>query len=156
MLMKLTERLQLDAPPEDVWSLLRDTPRFAGLLPGVESVAPIEDGTEAYAARVSDKIGPFKVTMNLQVRIAEAREPSLLKANLGGADANGINRVTGSIQAALAPLGSGTQMDFEASVEVLGKLATLGAVAIRRRTGPPFTPVSPIAINPCRIAGSLT
>ena len=136
MLMKLTESLHLDASPDDVWSLLRDTPRFADLLPGVESVAPMEEdqGTEAYAAKVSYKIGPFKVTMNLQVRIAETRETSLLKAAIGGADANGLNRVTGWMQVGLSPAASGTQMNFEASVEVLGKLATLGAVPIRRRT----------------------
>jgi uncharacterized protein len=136
MLMKLTESLQLDASPDDVWTLLRDTPRFTGLLPGIESVARIEDseGAEAYAATASDKIGPFKVTMNLQVRVVEAREISLLKAAIGGSDASGLNRVTGYLQVALHPAPPGTQMKFEASIEVLGKLATLGAVPIRRRT----------------------
>jgi carbon monoxide dehydrogenase subunit G len=57
-----------------------------------------------------------------------------LKVNMGGADASGLNRVTGSMLVALGPMELGTRMDFEASVEVLGKLATLGAVPIRRRT----------------------
>jgi carbon monoxide dehydrogenase subunit G len=83
---------------------------------------------------VSDRIGPFKITMNLEVRITEAVEPSLLKAALKGADSMGLNRVTGSLQIALRPTLAGTQMNFEASMEVLGKLATLGAVPIRRRT----------------------
>jgi carbon monoxide dehydrogenase subunit G len=135
MLIKLAESFELDASPDDVWSLLRDTPRFTGLLPGVESVVRIEgEGAESYAATVIDKIGPFKVTMNLQVRVVEARETSLLKAAIGGADASGLNRVTGHLQVDLRPAPPGTQMNFEASVEVLGKLATLGAVPIRRRT----------------------
>jgi carbon monoxide dehydrogenase subunit G len=104
-------------------------------LPGVESTASLnKEGTEAYAAKVSEKIGPFKITMNLDVRITEAVEPSLLKATLNGADSMGLNRMTGSLQVALRPALSGTQMHFEASIEVLGKLATLGAVPIRRRT----------------------
>ena len=135
MLLKMAEDLPLNAPIEQVWKLLRDTPRFAGLLPGVgDVVAMTDDGNEAYAAKVSEKIGPFKITMNLEVRVTESVEPSLLKASLKGADSMGLNRLTGSMQVALSAVETGTQMHFEASIEVLGKLATLGAVPIRRRT----------------------
>jgi hypothetical protein len=143
MLLNLAENLTLDASPADVWALLRDTPRFAGLLPGVESVKPIDDsGSEAYAAVVHDKIGPFKVTLNLELRVIEATEPALLKASLKGADSHNLNRVSGTLQAALAPIDgtaaasprAATQMCFGASVEVLGKLATLGAIPMKRRT----------------------
>ena len=43
MLLNLAEELHLEASPEDVWKLLRDTPRFAGLLPGVESVKALDE-----------------------------------------------------------------------------------------------------------------
>jgi len=36
MLVKLTEELRLNASIDEVWRLLRDTPRLTGLLPGVE------------------------------------------------------------------------------------------------------------------------
>jgi carbon monoxide dehydrogenase subunit G len=72
--------------------------------------------------------------MNLEVRVTEAVEPSLLKASIKGADSMALNRMTGSMQVALSAATSGTQMNFEASIEVLGKLATLGAAPIRRRT----------------------
>jgi carbon monoxide dehydrogenase subunit G len=136
MLLKVEEILPLSAPIEQVWNLLRDTPRLTGLLPGVDSVAPLnEEGKESYSAKVSDRIGPFKITMNLEVRVTESVEPSLLKASIKGADSMGLNRMTGSLQVALSEAAPfGTQMHFEASIEVLGKLATLGAVPIRRRT----------------------
>ena len=135
MLLKLAEELPLNAPIDEVWKLLRDTPRLTGLLPGVESVEPLQvEGKELYAAKVSEKIGPFKISMNLQVSISDAVEPSLLKATIQGADSMGLNRMTGSMQVALTAAPGGTQMHFEASIEVLGKLATLGAVPIRRRT----------------------
>ena len=143
MLLNLAEDLHLDASPAAVWKLLRDTPRFAGLLPGVESVKALDDaGGEAYAAVVHDKIGPFKVTLNLELRVIETSEPALLKAALKGADSHNLNRVSGTLQAALKPTATnaesapagGTQMRFEASVEVLGKLATLGAIPMKRRT----------------------
>jgi carbon monoxide dehydrogenase subunit G len=139
MLLKLTEDLPLNAPIEEVWKLLRDTPRLTGLLPGVENVAALnEAGVEAYAARVSEKIGPFTITMNIEVRVTETMEPSLLIAAIKGVDAMGLNRITGSMQVALNVAPSGTQMHFEASIEILGKLATLGAVPIRRRTTQAF------------------
>ena len=139
MLLKLEEELPLDASLQDVWKLLRDTPRLTGLLPGVESVTSLnEAGVEAYAARITDRVGPFKITLNLEVRITETLEPSLLKASLKGSDSIGINRVTGSMHVGLNPAPSGTQMRFEASIEVLGKLATLGAVPIRRKTTQAF------------------
>ena len=141
MLVNLSENLELAAPPDEVWKVLRDTPRLAGLLPGVESVKALDEAAvEAYAATVHDKIGPFKVTLNLEIRVAEAVEPSLLKASLKGLDSGGANRVSGSMQVALAPSvgGTSTGMRFEANVEVLGKLATLGAIPMKRRTAQLF------------------
>jgi len=140
MLLKLAEELPINATVPEVWKLLRDTPRLAALLPGVESVVPLqEEGSEAYSANVTDRIGPFKIAMNVEVRITETVEPSLLKATLKGADSMGLNRMTGALQLVLTPSLSGTQMQFDATIEILGKLATLGAVPIRRRTAQVFS-----------------
>jgi carbon monoxide dehydrogenase subunit G len=139
MLLKLAEELALNAPIDEVWSLLRDTSRLTGLLPGVENVAAMnEESVEGYSAKVSEKVGSFKLTMNLEVRVTETVEASLLKAGIKGADSMGLNRVTGSMQISLSPASAGTQIRFEASIEILGKLATLGAVPIRRRTTQAF------------------
>ena len=139
MLLKLTEELRLSASIDEVWKVLCDTPRLTSFLPGVENVSRInEEGAEAYAANVSEKIGPFKITMDIEVRVTETIEPSLLKAAIKGADSMALNRITGSMQVALSPTSSGTQMHFETSIEILGKLATLGAVPIRRRTTQAF------------------
>jgi carbon monoxide dehydrogenase subunit G len=134
MLLKLNEELNLDASPEDVWRLLRDTPRLGALLPGVEHVTPVDEpGVEAYRAEASDKIGPFKVALNLGIRVVEVQESSLLKASITGADSIGLSRITGTLSVALSRASSATQVRFEAEIEILGKLATLGAVPIRRR-----------------------
>ena len=139
MLLRLTENVRLDASCDDVWRLLRDTPRLASLLPGVQSVTPLDDPVaEAYSAQVRDNIGPFKITLMIEVRIIETLEPSLLKIALKGSDSAGWNRVTGWMHIVLASASSGTQMNVEASIEVLGKLATLGAVPIRRKTTASF------------------
>ena len=139
MLLRVCEELNVDASPEDVWRVLRDTPRLAGLLPGVESVTPLnEPGVEAYQASAGDRIGPFKVALNLEIRVAETQETSFLKASVKGGDSIGLNRITGSLRVTLSPAPSATQMKFEADIEILGKLATLGAVPIRRRATEKF------------------
>jgi carbon monoxide dehydrogenase subunit G len=139
MLLKVSEELNVDASPEEVWRLLRDTRRLAVLLPGVESVAPLnEPGGEAYQAKAGDRIGPFKVALHMEIRVTEMQEPSRLKASLKGGDSIGLNRLTGSLQIRLAPASSATHMKFEADIEILGKLATLGAVPIRRRATEKF------------------
>jgi carbon monoxide dehydrogenase subunit G len=72
MLLKVSEVLNVGASPEDVWRVLRDTPRLAALLPGVESVTPLDEpGVEAYQAKASDRIGPFKVALNMEIRMTE-------------------------------------------------------------------------------------
>src|SRR5258708_14617174 len=102
MLLKLTEELPLNASIDEVWKLLRDTPRLTSLLPGVENVAALsEENVEAYAAIVSEKVGPFKLTMNLEVRVTETIEPSLLKATIKGVDAMGLNPMPAPLQSAL-------------------------------------------------------
>jgi carbon monoxide dehydrogenase subunit G len=138
MLLKVSEELSLGASQDEVWKLLRDTPRLAALLPGVEKITPLEEPGEAYQAKASDKIGPFKVSLTLEIRVIEAREPVSLKASIKGSDSIGLNRITGSLHITLIPASPAAQMRFEADIEILGKLATLGAAPIRRRTTEKF------------------
>jgi carbon monoxide dehydrogenase subunit G len=149
--LNVAENLQLEAAADEVWRLLRDTSRLAGLLPGVENVTALTNaGHEAYAARVAEKVGPFKVTMNLEIQVTEMVEGQSLKASVKGGDSLGMNRVTGTIQVVLKPADADgpddgaqnqaqTMMHFEAAIEVLGKLATLGAPVVRRKTSDMFS-----------------
>jgi uncharacterized protein len=134
VLLNVTENLELSAGGADVWRLLRDTERLARLVPGVQSVEPIESpGKEAYRVRVMEKVGPFKVTMNLEVAVAETLELEVLGATLKGGDTGRLSRTTGTLRVALTPSDAGTSMRIIVNVEVLGKLAALGAPVIRRR-----------------------
>ncbi|HEV2688942.1 MAG TPA: SRPBCC domain-containing protein [Bryobacteraceae bacterium] len=132
--MNVAENLDLPAGQPEVWKLLRDVQRLAGLVPGVQTVAAIESSdAESYAAQVTEKVGPFKVNFNLEIHLTEIVETSLLKGNVKGVDGTKASRATGSVRVSLSPLESGTRMEFEVAMEVLGKLATLGASVIRRR-----------------------
>jgi carbon monoxide dehydrogenase subunit G len=134
VLLNVTENLEINAPQTSVWKLLRDTERLARLVPGVQSVERIESSDkEAYRVQVMEKVGPFKVTMKLEIGVTEIVEPSVLGATVKGGDAIGMSRATGTVRVESSELSSGTSMSFKVNVEVLGKLATLGAPVIRRR-----------------------
>jgi len=144
MLVNLSETLTLAAPQQDAWDLLRDTKRLASLIPGVESIATVDvdagaDPQEKHLARVVERIGPFRLTLNLEVRIVQAVEPSLLQAELNGVDVHGQNRISGTLRAELKEIASVlTLLNMDSSVEVTGKLAGLGAAPIRRRANELF------------------
>jgi carbon monoxide dehydrogenase subunit G len=137
MFLKLTQNLSLGVPPEQSWKFLRDTERLAALIPGVESVkkaTETDSQDERYIVHVVEKVGPFRLRLNIDVRVVEAVEPSLLRAELSGADSAGGNRISGTLSAELKGSGpSSTLLLFDVSLEILGKLAALGAVPIRRR-----------------------
>jgi carbon monoxide dehydrogenase subunit G len=134
VLLNVTENLEIAASQSEVWRLLNDTPRLAALVPGVEEAARIDAAEkEAYRVRVTEKVGPFKVTMKLEVTVTQRVEPSLVNASVKGGDAMGMGRATGSIGVRLANSEAGTALTLNVNVEVLGKLATLGAPVVRRR-----------------------
>jgi carbon monoxide dehydrogenase subunit G len=134
VLLNVTETLEIAAPIEEVWTLLCDTPRLAAMVPGVEEALPIEGSErEAYRVRVSEKVGPFKVVMKLELSVTERTEPCMVAADVKGGDAFGMGRATGSIKVALQPAECGTSMSLLVNVEILGKLAALGAPVVRRR-----------------------
>ncbi|MFN7949719.1 MAG: SRPBCC domain-containing protein [Blastocatellia bacterium] len=144
MLVQLNQTLALGAPQNDVWRLLRDTLKFAALIPGLQEInaleaAPEENTSERYAARVTEKVGPFKLNLNLVISVIEISEPHFIRAELTGLDKGGQNRLKGTLSAALQNhTTNGTQLVFDSSVEVLGKMASLGAVPIRRRSNELF------------------
>ena len=137
MLVNFSETLTLAATQQDAWNLLRDMKRLAALIPGVESMLPVDQ--EKYAATVVERVGPFRLSLKLEVRIVQAIEPSLLKAELSGSDSYGQNRLSGTLCAELNEASSAeTVLMMDSRVEVTGKLATLGAAPIRRRANELF------------------
>jgi carbon monoxide dehydrogenase subunit G len=163
MLVNLTETLTLAAKQQDAWMLLRDTKRLAALIPGVESItsesasavnASAAPAGERHVADVVEKVGPFRLNLKLGVTILRTVEPSIIEAELKGADAKSQNRVSGTLRAELKPIDAyETVLRVDASVEVLGKLAALGAPAIKKRTNELFAQFTERLHDEFRAAG---
>src|SRR5438046_8758699 len=131
MLVNFSETLTLAATQQDAWNLLRDMKRLAALIPGVESMLPVDN--EKYTATVVERVGPFRLSLNLEVRIVQAIEPSLLKAELSGTDSYGQNRLSGTICAELNKNSSAEKvLMMDSHVEETGTLENMGADPLRR------------------------
>jgi carbon monoxide dehydrogenase subunit G len=132
MLLDFSKETDVPAPPEVAWALIRDLPRLSGCVPGVSDLRELEP-TGRYAATVSDKLGPFALQVPVEIELRQVEEGRRLAAGLSGNDRRGQARVKGELEANLEPLGGGTRLRLGMHIEVLGRLAALGATPMRRR-----------------------
>ena len=132
MLLDIAKTAEVGVSPAQAWSLIGNIPRLSACIPGVSDIREIEPNRR-YAATVTDKLGPFRVSLPVEIAIQALEEPSRLAAELSGNDGRGQARVKGTVEALLQPAGSGTALSLTAHLEVLGKLAALGATPMRRR-----------------------
>jgi carbon monoxide dehydrogenase subunit G len=132
VLLEIAKETEVPASPETCWELVSDVPRLSACIPGVSDVRALEGGS--YAATITDKLGPFRLQLPARISIAERDPPRRLLAELQGNEGHGLARVQGRLETALEPAGDGTRLKLNMRLEVLGRLASLGATPMRRRT----------------------
>jgi carbon monoxide dehydrogenase subunit G len=132
VLLEVSKDLEVPASVEACWRLVSDVPRLSGCIPGVSDVQEIAAGRE-YAATVTDKLGPFRLQLPVHIRIVSAEAPRLLTAELRGDEGRGLARVQGRLEASLEPASDVTRLALSMRLDVLGRLAALGATPMRRR-----------------------
>lgn len=132
MLLEVSRSTEVAASPAAAWTLIRDVPRLTGCLPNVSDLNVLE-ADRRYSATVSDKLGPFRLSVPVQIELQTVEEPRRMVAALTGADSKGQARVKGDLEALIEPAGAGVRLTLGMKLEVLGKLAALGAAPMRRR-----------------------
>jgi hypothetical protein len=125
--------IALPAPPEAVWRRLWDVEALAGCVPGCERVETIE-AQRRYRATIRDRVGPFRVTIPLEVEV-EPAPPARLTITASGRDATLGSPVRLALVTTVEPAdGGGTRLTLDGEGDVGGKLAALGQGVIDRRT----------------------
>jgi carbon monoxide dehydrogenase subunit G len=132
MLLEIEKRAEIAVTPENAWALLHDFPELATCIPNVTDLEEVEPDRR-YSATISDKIGPFRVTVPVQIAIETIEPPRRIVAAISGNDAKGQARLKGNLEATVDQEGDGTRLVVSTRMDVLGKLATLGAAPMRRR-----------------------
>ena len=130
--MELTDRFAAQASPSEAWAFFWDLPRVGRCLPGCESIEPAGDG--AYRARMTQRVGPFRVSMDIVMRVDEAEEGQRVVVSGRGEDKMGnrlhINRLALELS---EPSPGQTEVSYALDFNLYGRLATLGNTAVKRK-----------------------
>lgn len=130
--MELTDRFAAQASPSEAWAFFWDLPRVGRCLPGCESIEPAGDG--AYRARMTQRVGPFRVSMDMVMRVDEAEEGRRVVVSGRGEDKMGnrlhINRLALELS---EPSPGQTEVSYALDFNLYGRLATLGNTAVKRK-----------------------
>jgi carbon monoxide dehydrogenase subunit G len=133
VILDITKRVTVPVPVDRVWALLQDPPRVAACLPNVRDFKAL-DGPGRYSTLLVEKLGPFSVQVALTIEVVEDAAARRMTAKVAGDDRAGQARVRGDVSATVQPEGDASAtLEVASNVEVLGRLATLGAVPMRRR-----------------------
>ncbi|MCC6176990.1 MAG: hypothetical protein IT305_16895 [Chloroflexi bacterium] len=132
MLLELSRVVDVGAAPPAAFAFIRDVPRLTGCVPNVADLRAL-DADRRYAATVSDKLGPFRLSVPIEIDVRDVEDGRRIVAGLTGADNKGQARVKGDLQATVEPHDNGSRVALGMRLEVLGRLASLGALPMRRR-----------------------
>ena len=132
MRLDIAKHVTLATPLEAVWAVIREPMTVAACLPNAQDFAPTGEPGR-YTTTLVERIGPFTVRVALGVEVTEEAAEHRMVARIAGEDRGGQARVRGEVRAAVSAAAEGSVLEVTSDVEVLGRLASLGAVPIRRR-----------------------
>ncbi|MFQ5903482.1 MAG: CoxG family protein [Candidatus Binatia bacterium] len=130
--MRFEKEIEILNSREKVWQFLWDIDRFITCIPGCKEANTVEAG-KRYTATMVEKVGPFRVEFPMQIEVTQSEGMSHIKAQASGSDNQVGSRMKVELEVHLKGDGERTLFSFVASVDILGKLATLGHSIIKRK-----------------------
>jgi carbon monoxide dehydrogenase subunit G len=132
VLLEINKSIRLGEPVDGIWEFVRDPARVAGCIPNIRQFVQQGDAS-SFAATIEDKLGPFRLEVPVTIDVSEDPGSRRMTAAVAGNDKRGQARVRGEVAATVVPDGEGSRIELTSNLEVLGRLAALGAVPMRRR-----------------------
>ena len=130
--MRFENEIALSVPREKVWQFLWDVDSFITCVPGCKDAKTVEEG-KIYTATMVEKVGPFRVEFPIRIEVEQSEPISTIKARASGSDNRIGSHMKVDLEVNLNENGTGTLLSFVVSVDILGKLATLGHSMIKRK-----------------------
>ena len=128
--LHFTDALTLEASPRSEWDLLLDPERFAACIPGVQHVSRVDERT--FEGAILASVGPMSGTFDFQATILDSQPLEALGARVHGTDSVTHSQVDADMQMRLTELtAQSTELRYETTVEVEGRLALLGDMLLR-------------------------
>lgn len=132
MYQDFSKDVRLAAGPETVWGALLDVQRVASWLSIVRDVKERER-LRSYGAVLEDRVGPFAMRADLNITVTTDEAARRLEVAASGEDRQIASRITASVDLVVSPDGQGSALVVTGRYEITGKIATLGAGAIRKK-----------------------
>jgi carbon monoxide dehydrogenase subunit G len=122
--MEFSGSQTIAAPIETVWDYLLDVNKVAACAPGFQSLEEL--GDEHWKAVVAVGVGAVKAKFTLDVTRPEKQEPELMVVKARGKAPGSAVDMSGDMHLTAVDA-SQTQMDWKATVNVSGTIASVGA-----------------------------
>lgn len=130
--MRFDHHLHVGAPVAAVWSLLSSVEGVAACIPDVLDIQTVEPGRR-YRCTTTDRVGPFKVRFALELAVVSS-EPPCLELTASGRDPTLGSHASLHLLATVSPAApAGTDLHLDITLQVTGKLATLGQPILVRK-----------------------
>jgi len=131
VLQNFAKTIRLDASTDAVWDAVNDVRRVASWVSIVREVRDV-DPPRRYAALLEDRLGPFAMRADLDLNV-ERGDGRRMRVTASGEDRQVASRIAATIELAVESDGAGTSLGVTGRYEITGKVATLGAGAIRKK-----------------------
>ena len=123
--MHFEETFTVPRPADAVWGFFAEPERLALCVPGVESVAPLEDGRSK--VRMTQKVGYLSATFDLKMHVSGREEGRMLEVTSIGRSVRGaVGELRSTNRVTLTPHAEGTRIDLTAEIGVGGMLGSVG------------------------------
>jgi uncharacterized protein len=121
------------ADPATCWAALTDVPKMVDWISIVDEAEEIVS-LERYTAVLADRLGPFKLRADLDIRVTEVEADARIRVRAEGEDRQVASRiVVDAVLTLREKSADGTVVDVTGNYEVTGRVATLGAGMIRQK-----------------------
>jgi len=128
--VKFEQTITVEASIDAVRAFFEDVPAVAECVPGVEGVTPVEP--DVYDGRFRIKLGPLGFTLAGRAHI-ERDADGTWRLKGEGRDSRVGAGVSAALEARLAEVPGGTEVQAVADLQFSGRLGELGQPLIRRK-----------------------
>lgn len=122
--MILKDEVLIPRDQQTVFDALNDIEILKASIPGCEELVKLDNGD--LDAKIVVRFGPVKASFRSRVSLDASGGPSLFVLS-GSGDAGSVGSAKGGAEVKLTDQGAETLLNYEVTIDVVGKLAQLGS-----------------------------
>ena len=117
---------------EPTWEWISDLTQVAGAVRMLTDVQVLDPGA-AYHAVLMDRVGPFRLRADLDIRVNEWAAPRRMRLSAAGEDQHVGSRIVVDGLLEVVEEGTGAAVRLSGTYEVTGTVASMGGGTIRKK-----------------------